>query len=186
MRDPAFTYEQGAALNAQVPNPFRNYLTPETFPGSLRNNTTVRARQPAGSLSAVRRHHPDQHQRRPQHEDAERGPPRCSGRSASGVSFLAAYAFQRDRIENFLGDIEEYEVLTSGGESGWEWQPVNPALPEHRVHERPHVADSGRPRTRPTSTTCPPCSTRHPRRLAVHDAPCGSIPDAPSSSTRCR
>ena len=44
-----------------------------------------------------------------------------------------AYAFQRDRIENFLGDIQEYEVLTSGGESGWEWQPVNPALPEHRL-----------------------------------------------------
>ena len=51
----------------------------------------------------------------------------------SGISFLAAYAFQRDRIENFLGDIEEYDVLTSGGESGWEWQPVNPALPEHRL-----------------------------------------------------
>src|SRR6478735_5177295 len=41
MRDPAYTYEYGAQLNTQVANPFRNYLTPAQFPGSLRNNATV-------------------------------------------------------------------------------------------------------------------------------------------------
>ena len=33
MADPAFRYEQKAALNTQVPNPFRNYLTPDNVPG---------------------------------------------------------------------------------------------------------------------------------------------------------
>ena len=41
MMDPAFRYEQKAAINAQVPNPFLNYLTPAQFPGALRNNATV-------------------------------------------------------------------------------------------------------------------------------------------------
>ena len=132
MRDPAFTYEQGAALNVQVPNPFRNYLTPDVFPGSLRNQTTVALGSllvPYPQYGAItqtntsagrnmRTHSVDLRVQRP---------------FTKGVSFLVAYAFQRDRIENFLGDIQEYEVMTSGGKSGWEWQPVNPALPEHRV-----------------------------------------------------
>ena len=98
---------------------------------------------------------------------------------------MVAYAFQRDRIENFLGDIQEYEVMTSGGQSGWEWQPVNPVLPEHRLTQRVHVADTRSDANGPTWTTCPPYSTRcsaagsTPPRFA-------SIPDGPSSSTRWR
>ena len=132
MRDPAFTYEQGAALNVQVPNPFRNYLTPDVFPGSLRNQTTVALGSllvPFPQYGAItqtntsagrnmRTHSVDLRVQRP---------------FTKGVSVMVAYAFQRDRIENFLGDIQEYEVMTSGGKSGWEWQPVNPVLPEHRV-----------------------------------------------------
>ena len=41
MADPAFRYEQKTALNTQVPNPFRNYLTPDKFPGQARNTATV-------------------------------------------------------------------------------------------------------------------------------------------------
>src|SRR5207344_678363 len=41
MADPAFRYEQKTLLNTQVTNPFRNYLTPDKFPGSLRNTATV-------------------------------------------------------------------------------------------------------------------------------------------------
>ena len=33
MRDPAFRYEQKARSTSQVANPFRNYLTPDKFPG---------------------------------------------------------------------------------------------------------------------------------------------------------
>ena len=35
MMDPAFRYEQKAAINAQVANPFRNYLTVDKFPGHM-------------------------------------------------------------------------------------------------------------------------------------------------------
>lgn len=132
MRDPAFTYEYGALLNTQVANPFRNYLTPAVFPGSLRNPATVTLGSllvPYPQYGAItqtntsagrnlRTHSFDLRVQRP---------------FRSGVSFLVAYAFQRDRIENWLGDIQEYEVLTSQGERGWQWQPVNPALPEHRL-----------------------------------------------------
>jgi hypothetical protein len=41
MADPAFRYEYKTLLNTQVANPFRNYLTPDKFPGQLRNTTTV-------------------------------------------------------------------------------------------------------------------------------------------------
>jgi hypothetical protein len=132
MRDPAFTYEQGAALNAQVPNPFRNYLTPDVFPGSLRNPATVTLGSllvPYPQYGAITRTNTSTGRNMwTQSLDF-----RLQRPFRSGISFLAAYAFQRDRIENWLSDIDEYEVLTSGGESGWEWQPANPALPEHRV-----------------------------------------------------
>jgi hypothetical protein len=132
MRDPALTYEYGALLNTQVANPFRNYLTPATFPGPLRSNTTVTL----GSLlvpypqygaitqtntnagRTMRTHSYDLRVQRP---------------FARGLSFLVAYAFQRDRIQNWLGDLEQYQVLTTGGEEGWQWQPTNPSLPEHRL-----------------------------------------------------
>ena len=41
MADPAFRYEHKTLLNTQVANPFRNYLTPDKFPGQLRNTATV-------------------------------------------------------------------------------------------------------------------------------------------------
>jgi hypothetical protein len=42
MVDPSFSYETSkAVLNANVANPFLNYLTPDKFPGSLRNSGTV-------------------------------------------------------------------------------------------------------------------------------------------------
>jgi hypothetical protein len=143
MRDPAFLYEYGALLNTTVPNPFRNYLTPDKFPGPLRNNATV-------TLGSLLVPYPQYGSSTPTINQNNTG----DGRNMTthsfdlrlqrpftkGISFLAAYAFQRDRIENWLSDIDQYEVFTSGGKSGWEWQPVNlgntpagPAtLPEHR------------------------------------------------------
>ncbi len=132
MRDPAFTYEQGAALNAQVANPFRNYLTPQTFPGPLRNNATVALGSllvPYPQYGAITQTNTNGGRTMTTHSVDLR----LQRRFTQGFSFLVAYAFQRDRIQNWLGDVEQYEVMTSGGTTGWEWQPVNPALPEHRL-----------------------------------------------------
>lgn len=131
MRDPSFTYEYGAQLNTQVANPFRNYLTPETFPGSLRNNATVTLGSllvPYPQYGAITQTNTSGGRAMTTHSYEVR----LQRPFTKGVSFLVAYAFQRDRIQNWLGDVEQYQVLTSGGAGGWQWQPVNPALPEHR------------------------------------------------------
>jgi hypothetical protein len=132
MRDPAFSYEYTTLLNQQVPNPFRNYLTPDKFPGSLRNNSTIALGNllvPYPQYGAINQTNTDDGRTMKTHSFDVR----VQRPFTNGVSFLVAYAFQRDRIQNWLSDIDQYEVFTSGGDSGWEWQPVNPALPEHRV-----------------------------------------------------
>ncbi|MCL4847316.1 MAG: TonB-dependent receptor [Acidobacteria bacterium] len=132
MRDPAFTYEYGALLNTQVPNPFRNYLTPETFPGALRNNANIALGNllvPYPQYGAINQTNTSGGRTmKTQSFDI-----RVQRPFTKGVSFLAAYAFQRDRVQNWLSDIDQYEVMTTGGKSGWEWQPANPSLPEHRI-----------------------------------------------------
>jgi hypothetical protein len=132
MRDPAFTYEYGALLNTQVPNPFRNYLTPEVFPGSLRNNATVALGSllvPYPQYGAINQTNTSAGRNLKTHSIDLR----VQRPYKDGISFLVAYAFQRDRVENWLGDIEQYQVLTTNGKEGWEWQPPNPSLPEHRL-----------------------------------------------------
>ena len=90
-----------------------------------------------------------------------------------GVSFLVAYAFQRDRIQNWLGDVEQYQVMTTSGQEGWEWQPANPALPEHRLTAAlTWQLPVGR--IAPTLPTLR-AGRLHPRRLAVHDLASGVL-----------
>jgi hypothetical protein len=132
MRDPSFSYEYGALLNTQIANPFRNYLTPELFPGSLRNNANIALGNllvPYPQYGAINQTNTSGGRNLKTHSFDMR----VQRPFRSGISFLAAYAFQRDRIENWLGDIEQYQVLQSGGEQGWQWQPPNPSLPDHRL-----------------------------------------------------
>jgi hypothetical protein len=132
MRDPAFTYEYGALLNTQVANPFRNYLTPETFPGSLRSNATVTLGSllvPYPQYGAINLTNTGEGRTMTTHTADFR----VQRPFAKGLSFFVAYAFQRDRVRNWLGEVEQYDVLTTNGEEGWEWQPANPALPDHRL-----------------------------------------------------
>jgi hypothetical protein len=132
MRDPSYSYEYGALLNTQVPNPFRNYLTPSVFPGPLRSNANIALGNllvPYPQYGAINQTNTNGGRNMRTHSfDLKVQRP-----FRSGVSFLVAYAFQRDRVENWLGDVEQYQVLQSGGKEGWHWQPSNPALPEHRL-----------------------------------------------------
>jgi hypothetical protein len=128
MMDPAFRYEQRAALNTQVNNPFFGYLTPETFPGALRNNRTVTLGSllvPYPQYGAITQTNTNGKQLRTQTFEI-----RAQRPFARGVSFLAAYAWNHERIQQWFDDIGQYQVLTTDGEEGWEWRPTD--TPVHR------------------------------------------------------
>ena len=129
MSDPAFRYEQGALVNTQVTNPFRNYLTPSTFPGQLRNPGTV-------SLGSLLVPYPQYGSITQTNTDGKELVThslevRVQRPFARGVSFLVAYAYNHEEIQQWFDDIAQYEVLTSAGASGWEWQPTD--SPAHRL-----------------------------------------------------
>jgi hypothetical protein len=129
MMDPAFRYEYKTALNAQVTNPFYQYLTPETFPGSLRNNKTVTLGSllvPYPQYGAINQTNTDGKELRVHTLEL-----RAQRPFVRGMSFLGAYAWNRERIQNTYDDLATYDVLVSGGRSGWQWQPTG--SPVHRV-----------------------------------------------------
>ena len=94
MSDPAFRYEQGALVNTQVTNPFRNYLTPSTFPGQLRNPGTV-------SLGSLLVPYPQYGSITQTNTDGKELVThslevRVQRPFARGVSFLVAYAYNHE------------------------------------------------------------------------------------------
>ena len=166
MRDPSYTYEYGALLNTQVTNPFRNYLTPAQFPGPLRNNATVAlgsllvpypqygaiSQTNTGVGRNMKTHSIDLKVQRP---------------FRSGISFLAAYAFQRDRIENWLGDDRAVPGAAERRRVGLGVaadQPLASRAPDDRGGD---LADPDRPR-QGVSRGHAGGARLHHRRLAVH------------------
>jgi hypothetical protein len=129
MMDPAFRYEYRTLLNTTVPNPFFNYLTPETFPGPLRNQRTV-------TLGSLLVPYP-QYTQIVQYNTGGRKmltntfEVRLQRPFTKGATFLVAYAYNHEKRQEWFDDIHQYEVLTSGGKSGWEWRPTN--TPRHRI-----------------------------------------------------
>lgn len=129
MSDPAYRYELKTALNAQVTNPFRNYLTPAVFPGALRNGaatvtlgsllrpypqyTTITQTNTNGKL--LKTHTMEVRAQRP---------------FARGASFLVAYAWNHERIQQTFDDLAAYKVLRTNGDEGFEWRPTD--NPTHR------------------------------------------------------
>ena len=127
MMDPAFRYEQKAAINTQVANPFRNYLTPDKFPGALRNPATVALSQllrPYPQYSALMQRNTDGRSMRTHTFEV-----RAQRPFTRGTSFLVAYAYNHEKRQEWFDDIAQYEVATTG--EGWEWRPTN--SPHHRV-----------------------------------------------------
>lgn len=135
MADPAFRYEQKTALNVQVPNPFRNYLTPDKFPGQARNTATV-------SLGSLLVPHPQygaitQTNTAGRHLKEHMIELRVQRPFTNGVSFLAAYVYDNAQRQEWFDDRANYEVLQSDGTEGWEWRPLveandRGANPRHR------------------------------------------------------
>jgi hypothetical protein len=127
MMDPAFKYEQKTLLNTQVANPFLNYLTPDKFPGQLRNASTVTL----GSLlkpypqysSLIQR---NTNGRRIRTHTVEI---RAQRPFTKGASFFAAYAWNNEKRQEAFDDLAQYRINTTG--TGWEWRATD--QPTHRV-----------------------------------------------------
>ena len=129
MMDPAFRYEQKTAINTQVNNPFFGYLTPDKFPGALRNNRTVALSSllvPYPQYGAITQTNTNGKKLNTQTFELRGQRP-----FRNGFSVLAAYAYNYERVQQWFDDIANYKVLTSNGEDGWEWRPTD--TPAHRL-----------------------------------------------------
>ena len=129
MMDPAFRYEQKTALNAQVTNPFRNYLTVDKFPGALRNSSTV-------TLGSLLKPYPQyqniyQNNTNGKKSKADTFEIRLQRPFVKGLSFVASYGYSNEKIQQMYDDIAQYKVLRTKGKDGWFWEPVQ-NVPRHR------------------------------------------------------
>jgi Carboxypeptidase regulatory-like domain/TonB dependent receptor len=136
MMDPAFRYEQKALINTSVPNPFRNYLTPDKFPGSLRNQSNVNLSSllvPYPQYSSISQRNTNGRKLKSHMLEL-----RMQQRFRKGLSFVAAYAYSNEKRQEWFDDIAQYKTVTSNGEQGWEWRPAAEsnalgANPRHRM-----------------------------------------------------
>jgi Carboxypeptidase regulatory-like domain len=129
MADPAFRYEQKTVLNTQVTNPFRNYLTPEKFPGQLRNTATVSVGSllvPYPQYGAITQTNTNGREMRTHTIDF-----RLQRPFSKGYSFLVGYAWNHERLQQWFDDLAQYQVLKTDGEDGWEWRVTD--APTHRL-----------------------------------------------------
>ncbi len=106
MYDPALNYQYKGEVDRRVNNPFYGYMTPDTFPGSLRNQRTVTVRSllspypQYGSLMEAfwdvysNRYHALQLK-------AERS-------FAAGYSFMVGYNYNREATTEFFNDDDRY------------------------------------------------------------------------------
>ncbi|MCA1634470.1 MAG: TonB-dependent receptor, partial [Acidobacteria bacterium] len=106
--DPSFSYEiPRSILNQQVANPFFNALTPETFPGALRNQRTVSVAsllRPYPQYGAINQANTPGRKER-LHSFSIQGQRPFS----KGVSFIMAYAYNRERTTEFFDEFATFE-----------------------------------------------------------------------------
>jgi len=104
--DPSLIYSQKALLDQTIPNPFYQYLTPDKFPGQLRNQASVTRRSllstyaQYGGLSQV---NTDGVLNRYQALQIKVQRP-----FSRGYTFLFAYNYNRERNYNFFNDIDQF------------------------------------------------------------------------------
>jgi hypothetical protein len=107
MVDPIFSYTVPKSIfNLNVPNPFLNYLTPDKFPGSLRNQTTI-------SQGALLRPYPqygviNQTNTPGKGEHLHSFEIQAQRPFAKGLSALFAFAYQREQTQEFFDEFATY------------------------------------------------------------------------------
>jgi hypothetical protein len=122
LADPALSYTYKAELSRSVANPFYQYLTPDKFPGQLRNRANVTVGSllvPYPQYGTISR------TQVPGIRDRYRALQlRLQRSSASGYTFLWAYNYNRQRTEAFFNPDDEYA-------RNFTFQPSN--NPRHRM-----------------------------------------------------
>ncbi|HUQ91276.1 MAG TPA: carboxypeptidase-like regulatory domain-containing protein [Bryobacteraceae bacterium] len=106
LADPNLTYTYKAQLSQNVANPFYNYLTPQVFPGALRNQATVTR----GSLLRPYPHYGalttnNWGDWRSRYQALQL---RVQRTYAAGASVLFAYNYNQERNEAYFNDITTY------------------------------------------------------------------------------
>jgi hypothetical protein len=106
MADPNLGYTYKAQLSTNIANPFYNYLTPETFPGALRNQRTV-------TRGSLLRPYPHYGQITVNQVGNWRGryqalQLRAQRSYAAGASVLFAYNYNQERNEAYFNDPQQY------------------------------------------------------------------------------
>ena len=165
MADPAFRYEHKTAAEHAGRQPFPELSDARQV--SRRSCATPRRSRSAAcscrtrSTAPSRRRNTDGRQMRTQTLEI-----RAQRPFAKGISFLAAYAYNNEKRQEWFDDIAQYQVFTTGG--GRAGNGGRPTLPAHRVTRRRHLADPGRPRAR--------LPRRHAARRSTWRSAAGSTP----------
>jgi len=136
LMDPRLSYKYGSALTATVNNPFFNYGTPETFPGTgLRNARTVSIGSllvPYPQYGTITQTGTDL--RRSRYQSLQ-----LRGQRAfdHGLSFLATYAYVATKSQWFYDAQDEYDGRLTDysftvAQSGGSGAPAVTSDPRHR------------------------------------------------------
>jgi hypothetical protein len=135
MSDPRLSYTHKAALSASVANPFYNYGTPQTFPGSLRNTRNVTVGSllvPYPQYTGITQTGTDRRSARYQSFQV-----RGQRAFAKGFSMLATYAYVTARSQWYFDPQDEYDGKLSWynftvAQSGGSGNPSVTSDPRHR------------------------------------------------------
>lgn len=135
LMDPRLSYTYKSALSASVSNPFYNYGTPQTFPGSLRNTKSVAISSllvPYPQYGAITITGVDLRRARYQSFQI-----RGQRAFAKGITFLATYGYVSTRSQWFFDTQDQYDnKLTwydySVTQSGGSGAPTPVSDPRHR------------------------------------------------------
>ena len=123
MADPAFSYEiPRSVFNQNVANPFFNYLTPDKFPGSLRNQSTITVGallRPYPQYGVINQTNTSGRQERLHSFTLEAQRP-----FTRGLSILVAYAYQREKTQEFFDEFAQFARQ-------FEWRATD--TPRHRL-----------------------------------------------------
>jgi hypothetical protein len=106
MADPNLSYTYKAQLNTNVPNPFFNYLTPETFPGGQRNQAQVSRGsllRPYPHYGAITQNNVGDWRSRYQAIQL-----RAQRSYTAGASILVAYNYNQERTEAYFNDLQQF------------------------------------------------------------------------------